>query len=196
MEHISPLIGVVLGALISGVGVFLKSWIDKKRIIAVALADLLEVRHHIVSINTVINEVNRRVAIPPEAYPLILGLIEKMAPLDEKSHQRYDSAVSLLAEYDPVLAFRMRSKNTAPQLLETIRQVAATTEGITPNFKELEATLHSTFQPVLNEAVLELAKKHSLKTRFSVKRIIAKSEKIPEEAMQMLDHLQKACQLG
>ena len=58
------LIGVIIGAVLSGIGFYLKARIERKHTIALALADLLEVRHHITGINVVLGEINKRWTSP------------------------------------------------------------------------------------------------------------------------------------
>lgn len=97
LKTILPLIGVFLGALISGFSNILKIRVERKKAIAIALADLLEVRHHLAGVNIVLKEFNRRFVIPAEVSIQLQAAIEQVIPIDAEVHKRYDSAVTLLA---------------------------------------------------------------------------------------------------
>ena len=51
IQIISPLIGVVLGGFLTGIGAYLRARAERKRMVGQALSDLLEVRHHVVGGN-------------------------------------------------------------------------------------------------------------------------------------------------
>jgi hypothetical protein len=122
LQVLAPLAGVVLGSALTGLSTYFKDRKERRRIIATALADLLEVRHRVVSIDVVVKAVRAKVDIQPGGLAQLRAAIDTMAPFDAGLHPRYDSAISLLAGVDPVLAFQMRSKNLVPTFLSSIRR--------------------------------------------------------------------------
>jgi hypothetical protein len=149
--------------------------------IARALSDLLEVRHHVVGIDVVMREIRTRVKVPEEAMPVLRSVIDTLMPVEEGVHKRYDEAVSLLAGIDPLLAFNMRSKNTAPSFLAAIRELSVTSGATPSQIESLETMLRSAVTPALDSAVLELARHHSFLTNRRIKKLVANAGQIPPE---------------
>lgn len=192
IQVISPLIGVVIGGALTGIGSFLRERKERKRLIARTLADLLEVRHHIVAIEVILHELRARIQIPEEAIPVLRTLIDTLIPIDEDVHKRYDEAVSLLAGINPLLAFSMRSKNTLPNLLSAIRGVSAD-NGATPEQIELfESTILSATSPALDDAVLELARNHSFLTVRKVRKLVENRNQMPAELEALINNVANA----
>lgn len=184
-----PLLGVLIGAILSGIGSFWRARVERKRTIALALADLLEVRHHVCGINVILKETNKRFNVPAEASLVLQTLIEQLSPINADVHKRYDNAVSLLAGIDPLLAFTLRSKNTLPNLLGSLKALGESA-GVSMNeIVQVENTLRHSLAPHLNEAVIELAGQHSLITKRRVTRLIAKSEELPAEVKAIFNQL-------
>lgn len=181
IQIISPLIGVLLGGALTGVGSYLRARAERKNMIARALSDLLEVRHHIVGIDVVLGEVNNRFTMPEEAIPVLRSLIDRLLPIDQDVHKRYDEAVSLLAGIDPLLAFNIRAKNTVPRLLALMRELSATSGATPVQIELLESTLRSALTPALDCAVLELARHHSFVMTRRVKELISDKGQVPAE---------------
>lgn len=189
-QSILPLVGVIIGSVLSGIGAYVRSRLERKRTIALALTDLLEVRHHISGIDVVLREMQKRYNIPAEATLILEKLIEQMSPVNADVHRRYDSAVSLLAGIDPLLAFNLRSKNALPNLLSTLRNATESAGLSMDAIVQVERTLRLSLAPHLNEAVIELAGKHSLTTKRKVKKLIALSNEFPPELNGIFDQLE------
>ncbi|MDO9468747.1 MAG: hypothetical protein Q7J36_15720 [Thiobacillus sp.] len=189
IQIISPLIGVVLGGFLTGIGAYLRARAERKRMVGQALSDLLEVRHHVVGIEVVMREIRDRVKVPEEEIPVLRAAIDALMPVDESVHKRYDEAISLLAGIDPLLAFKMRSKNTAPSLLAAIRKVSVTS-GATPlQIESFETMLRSVVTPTLDSAVLELARRHSFQTSRQIKKLVANAGQVPPELAAIFNNV-------
>lgn len=189
LSVIAPLVGVILGGALSGLGAFLKERREHKRTIAVALADLLEIRHRLIAIDIVLSQIRQRVEIPSDVIPTLRGFFESLLPPADGLDERYDHAVSLLAGFDPVLAFSLRTKNATPKLLASLRNLAMGSGADLKEFEELESILRSVVTPNINEAVIELAKHHSRHTKNRVLKLIARSDEVPSELTPVLDKL-------
>lgn len=187
LQVVAPLIGVVLGSVISGVGSVLRARTERKRLVARALSDLLEIRHHIVGVEVVLREIRNHVSISDEDAQLFRKHMEIVAPLDAEIHKRYDEAVSLLASIDPVLAFSMRSKNRVPQFLDSVRSMSQSLGGTEAQFLSFESTLRQAITPALDEAVLELAARHSRGTKRRVRRIVASLGEAPPQLTNLFN---------
>lgn len=188
-QSISTLIGVIVGAILSGIAGYFRSRAEHKRTIALALTDLLEIRHYISGIEVVLQAIRKRFDVPAEASLTLQTLIEQMYPLNDDVHKRYDNAISLLAGLDPLLAFHLRSKNTLPSLLSTLRSTGESAGISKDAVVQIESTLRLSLAPRLDEAVIELASRHSLNTKRRVKKLISSSKETPPELNDIFDQL-------
>jgi len=190
-KDLLPLLGVLLGAGLSGISQLYKERQERKQAIAKALTDLLEVRHHIAGINEVLNAFKQKYDIPAEVEALLHSTIEQASPIDPDLHKRYESAVSILSGYDPMLAFSLRSRSTAPHFINSVQSLGST-HGV--NGQELgmisSALLSTILVPTMNQAVLKLAAAHTWATRRKVAKYIKKSSGLPVEANVMFAQLE------
>lgn len=194
LQVIAPLIGVVLGSAISGINTHLRTRAEKKRLIARALSDLLEIRHHVIGIETVLCEIRSRVQVSEEEALLFREHMNSVAPLDTEIHKRYDEAISLLAGADPLLAFTMRSKNKVPLFLDSLKSVSSSFGATPAQFSSFAGVIRSAITPALDEAVLELAAQHSFSTKRKVKALVASSGQVPTELTNLLDSVASSSQ--
>lgn len=186
LQPVYPLVGVAVGAVMAGFGQLYKARRERKRAIAMALSDLLEVRHRVVHLNEVIKYIQGVAKIPSLAMPHMRNLLDQLIPSDNKLDARFNDAVSLLAGMDPLLAYELRSKNTLPLLLSRIRAlVASTGEGLA-DYESTEIALVEAMTPAINQAVLLVAKKHSWSTYWRVKDHVGSKESIEEKLAPLM----------
>lgn len=190
LKTLGPLLGVVLGSLLTGIRSYFKERAEHKRVLASALTDLLEVRHRLVSTDLAIKELRSKFGAPAEVVPHIRNLQDALLPGATQLDDRYDSAVTLLSGIDPVLSFTLRSKNSLPRVLGMLRQTATTGGTNLAQFEKMESTLRSAAIPSLNDAILELAWAHSIRTWIAVRRLLSDSATLPPEAIQFFEALQ------
>lgn len=194
LQIIAPLVGVILGSLISGMGVLWRARVERKSLIARALSDLLEIRHQLVSVELTLRELKNRVAISEDDAVAFRTHMSTVMPLDENIHQRYDEAITLLSGIDPLLAFSMRSKNKIPVLIESIRKLSISL-GINPSqVSTLESIFRLSITPALDEAVLKLAATHSRKSKKVVIGIVKKTNDVSPEITKLLNQVVEASQ--
>lgn len=190
IQQFIPLLGVVIGALITGVGTLVRARGERRRQIALALCDLLEFRHHVVAVELVLSEIQKRVNLPPEFFPALRNLIDATFPVEPELHKRYEEAVSILAGVDPLFAFYLRSKTTMPRGLAALRTLNSQDGVSQESFELLEQQLTSIVIPAINEAAIALAKHHSLWSWWRVRRVIDASGILPAEVEPILEKLQ------
>lgn len=193
-QIIAPLIGVILGSAISGLGAYFRSRTERKRLIACALSDLLEIRHYFVSIDVILREIKSRTPISQEMAHSFRAQINSIIPMDSNIHKRYEEAVSLLAGIDPVLAFKMRSKNKILDILDVIRTYSASNGASPFQIEEFETVFRTATTPAMDKAVLELAALHSSRTSQEVKEIVASANGPQPKIASLLDNLTSMAQ--
>lgn len=189
LSVIAPLVGVVLGSALSGLATYLKQRGERKRTIAVALADLLEIRHRLVTIDVVFDKIRARVDVSAEIMPVLRNCLDSFLLPNDGLDDRYNNAISLLAGIDPVLAFSLRSKNAFPRFLGSLRKLVIGSGTSLKEFESLESTLRLAVQPNFNAAAMELAGYHSWSTKRRVRRLIAHTGEIPPEVTRIFDQL-------
>jgi len=186
MDIIESSLLILLGAVLSSIAFLWKTRTERKKLIATALSDLLEIRHYALGCEVVLKEVEAKIAIPAEAKPILMEVLNSVLPIGDQIHSRYDSAISELSKLDPLLAFRMRSKNSVPNSIHLAHQCFAQA-GIKAQAPDALPLLQSKIAPLLNDAVEELAKHHSLYTYWRVRRIVRNDDALPAEFSKFLD---------
>ena len=185
-QLVLPLVGVVLGAVLSGMGEYLKHRNERKRVIARALSDLLEIRHRFVGVDAVFQETKKHTHVPADAAVMLREFFGKFLEVDDETQKRFRDALDALAGIDPVLAFRLRSKDQVPHLIRSIREAALQLGASSDDVSQVEPILREFAVPALNEAVLELAGYHSLKTKQEVERLVGRVFEFPPELLAKL----------
>lgn len=183
-KTLGPLIGLVLGALLSGITSYFKARAERKRVIATALADLLEIRHRLVAADLMVKRLTAEFGASPAQITLVRSLQDQLLPGTAQLDERYDNAVTLLSGIAPVLGFTLRSKNSFPKVLSALRNIATSNNADLAQFETFESSLRAVATPSLEEAILELASAHSLPTWLKVKKLLANSAKSSPEVDQ------------
>lgn len=186
MKVVGPLLGVVLGAVISGIGVLWKARQERKKAIGVALADLLEIRHRVYGVENIIRFMSDQHKMSPDWSPAIREVVDKAMPLDEKIATRFDDAISLLAGVDPILAFSLRSKEVLPQILRKFRGEMLASGSGAAEYGALESALLHATKPALDDAVMVLAENYSWSTGRRVREILAQRSELPPDFSRVL----------
>lgn len=187
LQPVFPLIGVAVGAVLTGFGQLYKARLERRRVIAIALSDLLEVRHRVVTMNAVLMYIQGQANVSSLAMPHLRNLFEQLLPADNKLDGRYNDALTLLAGMDPLFAFELRSKNTMPEFLARMRALATSAgEGIA-EYESTETALIEVLTPAINQAVLLVAKQHSWSTYRRVKKLTDGKESVAERLAPLMD---------
>ena len=190
LQPFLPLLGVIVGAFSAGFGQLYKVRQERRRAIASALSELLEVRHRVVMLHAFMKHIQQLGSLPPASIPHLRNLFDHFVPLDGKLDARFDDAVTLLASIDPVLAFELRSQNLMPHFLNKLRSLATLAGEDLANFEAYESKLIEAVTPKLDEAVSQLAKYHSMKARREVKLVFAMKDKISERLAPLLEAIE------
>ena len=134
-------------------------------------------------------QIRARVEVPLQAMPALRTIFDSFLVPNDGIDERYNNAVSLLAGIDPLLAFSLRSKNTLPKVLASLRGLAIGSGANLEEFESVESSIRLAVVPNLNAAAMELARHHSWITKRRVRELVSQSEEIPPEVSQLLDQL-------
>ena len=189
IQLVLPLVGVILGSLLTGIGALISSRKNRKRAIGAALADLLEIRHRMVAFGSIIHNIKSISGIGPDQMPALRGHMDRIIPIDTGLDERYSAALTLLAGMDPILAFKLRSKNDIPKVISNLRSMALASGSDLASFEDYETKLRAAVLPSLNSSVLSLAGEYSIFTKYKIHKLIKDSGKFSSEAQQFLDEM-------
>jgi len=186
-----PLIGVAVGAMLTWLTGLVGQWLaarrDEKKAIARALSELLEIRLRLLAIPKAAELLSQHFPIPPEGQTAIKIAFARLFPVDVDFAKRYGEAVSLVATWNPILGFRLRSQDQASSLLDTLRQLAvADSPAAAALFAKLETELIGHLGPHLERLIRELAWKHGWLTWWRSRHILQRPMEIPDGLLKML----------
>ncbi|GEM_PF-1770421 len=177
------LIGLVIGFLLNELSSLIRSGREDRRIIGKALAELLEVRHHLKTLPFAIDSLKESLPGPITPYDefMLRKAIWFLLPNTEGLQKRYEDAVSAVAGEFPMLAFGLRSKDAIGPLIGRLRGALPVEPKDAQLWLKIEDELVQLSIPKLDELILELAKLHSRATANEVKATLNKPFEKPKE---------------
>jgi len=175
-------LGIVIGWLLQETSHSLADRRERRRAISLALTDLWDIEHHFHALNFVLEKLGSLVAIPPQAKAQVWVVFEQLIlPDPAELHKRYNQSVTTLASLDPILGFRLRSKDLVRPLLTFLNSVAAQSpESAVVWFRVQKPLLDQTIK-ALKDAVLELARSLGRGTHRRVQKRLEHSAGVPRE---------------
>lgn len=145
-----------------------------RQAISRAIADLLEVRHRTFELKAFMDEATKKFKIPPQGQPVILAKLRAILPVADSLAKRYNESVDVVASSDPLLGFRLRSKDALPKVLTSLEQLASQDPAATQAYPQIEAGLLDVIKPQLDDLIIELAKTRGWFTWWKVKKYLRK----------------------
>jgi hypothetical protein len=192
LEQLGTIVAVFLGWFLNEVSHWLRLRGEQRKPLARAIADLLEIRHTIRGVSTILAEMKRHFPIAPDAELALRKLLEEFIPETESLQKRYNEAVNLVAEVDPILAFRLRSRDEFTPFLRKVRPWFESENVTKPHVLQMEDKLSQMFLKILEELILELAKAHGLKTLWRTRKQLSKPVDISKEIGEFLALIQES----
>jgi hypothetical protein len=175
-------LGIVIGWLLQEISHSLADRRERRRAISLALTDLWDIEHHFHALNFVLEKLGSLVAIPPQAKAQVWVVFEQLIlPDPAELHKRYNQSVTTLASLDPVLGFRLRSKDLVRPLLTFLNSVAAQSPESAVVWFRLQKPLLDQTNKALKDAVLELARGLGRGTHRRVLKRLEHSADVPKE---------------
>jgi len=194
LNLIMPLLGVLIGSILTGTGSVIRTRLERKRLIARALSELLEIRHQMMVFDRVLNILASQFQIPAEAMPAVRSLVSSTVPLDSKIQQRYEDVVTVLSGEDPLLGFYLRARCGILTFTESMRTVGID-NGLEPEFIEkIGNELSSLIIPELNKVILLVGRKHSIITWWKLKGFLSESDELPPNLLNFMNTVHSLAQ--
>lgn len=164
----------------------LKTRRERKAATGRALADLLEIHHYLKGIELVFGEIQKWAPMSRAQVLEGMSWISQLVPPDPTLPERYQNAVTEISATDPLLAFRLRSKDQIPALLERLRAV----QGLDMTTKDfISATdefLRSAANQGIEDSIAELAYAHGVGTWFRIRNVMRRRSTVPRELSRFI----------
>jgi len=180
------LIGLIVGFGLNELSFVIRSSREDRRTIGKALADLMEIRHHLKTLPLAIESLKASLPGPITAYDelMLRKAIWFFLPNTDGLQKRYEDAVSAVAGEFPMLAFDLRSKDAIGPLIGRLRGTLPIDPKDAQLWLKIEDEVVRLSIPKLNDLILELAKLHSRETAKDVDGILKKPFEKPTELIQ------------
>lgn len=153
-EWFKTVSAVLLGGAANEFSHYLADRRERKKAIARALADLLEVRLRFVSTDMVIRELGKLIALTALDQAQVRDVFNAVVGGWPQLVQRYNESVKVVASVAPILAFQLRSKEIGQQILQMADVAMASIPQSTGN-----VSFHEVWQkqltPLLSKGVTQ-----------------------------------------
>lgn len=122
------ILGVIVGWLLKEASETLRVQREERAALGRIVADLLEIRHNFLGVKAV-RRILHELGMPPqmgmqlEMY--LKGLMKTLLPHLQNLPVNYNKAVDVIAERNPVLAFRLRHQDGSSAFIDTVQTLAA-----------------------------------------------------------------------
>jgi hypothetical protein len=185
---LGQLTGVLIGGGLTWWGFWLRERKERKSALGVALADLLEVRHELVTMEFLIRKIQNAAGgdVSEEAMPALRSFLESFIARSTEIDAQYDRAISFLARVDPLMAFELRSKNRFPHYLKSSRQMLVEQGMDLRDLNHIETEVRKIAVPLHDKAVEALARTYSRKVGRDVREYLQAQPVLPQEFENLL----------
>lgn len=177
------LIGLIVGFGLKELSSVIRSSREDRRTIGKALAELLEVRHHLKTLPLAIESLKASLPGPISGYDefMFRKAIWFFLPNTDGLQKRYEDAVSAVAGAFPTLAFELRSKDAIGPFIGRLRETLPIDPKDVPLWLKMEDKIIRLSMPKLDELIRELAKLHKRTTAKDVKAILKEPVEVQKE---------------
>lgn len=190
-EWFKPLLAALFGWLLSSLSQYFLGIRERRQAISKALSALLEIRHQLLALDLAIAEIGKIVPLPPQAEAHFRLVLEQIVvPNPSQVYKRYDECVSLIAAEDPILAFRLRSKDLARPLMQRLDTLMVQDGSAAAFGQKMTKMLLPHMEKDLNKAIRSLSWRRGPITRWRIGRIL-KAPRLPAEAADIIDAVRK-----
>ena len=190
-EWFKSIVALVIGWFLSTINPYLSERRERRKAIARALADLLEIRHRLGKVEHAIDTIKRIVNIPPEVEIQLHIVFQTHFAKLQVVGQQYAESVNLVKSIDPILGFKLQSKDELQPMLNNVFALIAQTNDpkAAAVWKNVNLVILKEAERDLNELIKKLALKRSIWARLRVNKILAPNQELPKGTDDILDIL-------
>jgi hypothetical protein len=187
MEIFIPIGALLIGWFLNEISQYFRRKKEDKKGLARAITELLDIRHQMLARHIIAPKIGEKLGLPQNVSRLFGEQIVKIFLGDflniEELSKRYNEAVNTISYVDPILSFRLRSKELMQSLIEKVDKVeenAASNQQISQQDHDKISEMKTEFMKqgleVLDNTLIELAWLHSWKTWRGVKKLVKRNE--------------------
>lgn len=186
---------VVIGFFLAQLKDFFAQRRERKEAVSVLLADLLEVRYQFVVMELLVAEIANIGSLPEQSKSQLRVALDSFLPKWQELHDRYDKSVTALARIDPLLSFQLRSKDSIRPILLNVHSIMSQdSQAATMMAPAIKNNLVNKGETALNESILKLAKRQSLRCWYRTRRKLRHSNEIPDNVRDAFDPIRAIIQ--
>jgi len=194
IEYWFPVLTLIAGWFLNELSCFFRLRREERKPFAIAMTDLLDIRHRLRAVSTTVGEIKKRFPMSPDNELVVRRFCQDFIAQTETLQRRYNEAVTLIATVDPILAFRLRSKDEFPSLLQQLRPFLDTDVQTRPFVAQIEAKLSCAFLEYLEESIVQVAKAHSMRTWWRIRKYLRKHQEMPKAFDEFVSLVQEDSQ--
>ena len=198
MEIFISIGALLIGWFLNEISQYFRRKKEDKKGLARAITELLDIRHQMLARYIIAPKIGEKLGLPENVSKVFGEQIVKIFLSEflntEEISRRYNEAVNTISNVDPILGFRLRSKELIQNLIVKVETVQ---ENVTANNQISEQDLDQISEmkkgflreglEVLGDTLIELGWLHSWKTWRGLKKIIKRNDdKVLEELLSDL----------
>ncbi|HEY2496113.1 MAG TPA: hypothetical protein VGK24_03510 [Candidatus Angelobacter sp.] len=182
---------LVIGWLLSAINPYLSERRERRKAIARALAELMEIRHRLGIVEYAMDTIGKVVNIPPEAEMQVRIIFQTLFAKLQQVGQQYAESVTLVKSIDPVLGFKLQSKDELQPMLNNVFALIAQANDpqAAAVWKSINLVILKEAETDLSELIKKLAMKRSIWTRWRVNKMLSQNRPLPKGADAILEIL-------
>lgn len=189
-NNILPILTLILGIALAELNYIFRTRREDRKNTGLVIAYLLEIRHRILGIRIVFDEVKSRVQYTPEEENQIQMIVKDFLPSIEEFTYKFNEYLDTISKFNPFLAFRLRSKDQFLPMMQKIRNLATLDNSSSTLISKLIDELSTKYIKVIEDILTELAKVHSFKTKREMKKYL-KEDIIDDELKDIFSFMDK-----
>jgi len=185
-----PIIGAVVGLAATVVGWSLNQlgqWFgfrrDRKKAMARAIYGMLRLRDRVRILPEAVRMLSERLQIPAAHQVVLAAVMESLFLVEDDFAKDLDESMAVLAEYDPILAARMRGRDQVVPLLKKLRMMVASNPMAAGFWSTMESQIMAYGLPRFDEAILEIGCLHGRRMAKDIKAALCKKSDVPQEVL-------------
>ena len=163
-----PLVSLMIGWMLNEYSHHIRARKLHRGALGKAVAELLEIRHQMLGVSIAMSHYKDKLTtnelVSPDVYNTMVGLL----PDPDMIMKRYNAAIDIIAESDPILAYQLRSNDIVFNLAKIFSSINIHEGNVE---KHLEAILSSVYGNLMSEfetSIKLVALKHSISTWLKV----------------------------
>lgn len=202
-EWIKSTAGLIIGWGLSTLTHYFLSREERRKAISRALSDLFEIRHQFVGFERIMAEFKK--IIPAEIMTAdaeiqfraslaqqLPNLFPQWQTMSQQLSERFNESVTLIAAIDPILGYRLRSKDLVQQVTGFLNSIFAQNAQAAELWGEMNQVISESLTKELDTYIRDLAWKLGPLTRWRVANVLTKEQDVPDAFKRYMETVRKA----